>query len=79
MPVAPAALCAASAWRSAGAEAVFGAAALVGATGIPVPPGPPPLPAAPIESPRVLGLRQRRAAILVIGGDFRQALPEFDA
>ncbi|NJP32853.1 serine/threonine protein kinase [Micromonospora sp. HSS6-12] len=32
-----------------------------------------------IESPRVLALRQRRAAILVIGGDFRQALPEFDA
>ncbi|MEV4497077.1 serine/threonine-protein kinase [Micromonospora arborensis] len=32
-----------------------------------------------LESPRVLGLRQRRAAILVIGGDFRQALPEFDA
>ncbi|MGY4680326.1 protein kinase domain-containing protein [Micromonospora aurantiaca (nom. illeg.)] len=31
------------------------------------------------ESPRVLALRQRRAAILVIGGDFRQALPEFDA
>lgn len=32
-----------------------------------------------VESPRVLALRQRRAAILVIGGDFRQALPEFDA
>ncbi|MET7821627.1 serine/threonine-protein kinase [Micromonospora zamorensis] len=32
-----------------------------------------------LDSPRVLGLRQRRAAILVIGGDFRQALPEFDA
>ncbi len=31
------------------------------------------------ESPRVLGLRSRRAAILVIGGDFRRALPEFDA
>jgi tetratricopeptide (TPR) repeat protein len=31
------------------------------------------------ESPRVLGLRLRRAAILVIGGDFRRALPEFDA
>jgi hypothetical protein len=31
------------------------------------------------ESPRVLLLRSRRAAILVIGGDFRQALPEFDA
>ncbi|MCX4388836.1 protein kinase [Micromonospora peucetia] len=32
-----------------------------------------------VESPRVLALRQRRAAILVIGGDFRHALPEFDA
>ncbi|MFJ8579417.1 hypothetical protein [Micromonospora sp. NPDC093277] len=31
------------------------------------------------ESPRVLGLRSRRAAMLVIGGDFRRALPEFDA
>ncbi|SNS77321.1 Serine/threonine protein kinase [Asanoa hainanensis] len=31
------------------------------------------------ESPRVLRLRSRRAAILVIGGDFRRALPEFDA
>ncbi|MEU4773961.1 serine/threonine-protein kinase [Micromonospora sp. NPDC023644] len=31
-----------------------------------------------VESPRVLALRQRRAAILVIGGDFRQALPEFE-
>ncbi|QOC92186.1 serine/threonine-protein kinase [Micromonospora craniellae] len=31
------------------------------------------------ESPRVLALRSRRAAILVIGGDFRRALPEFDA
>jgi tetratricopeptide (TPR) repeat protein len=31
------------------------------------------------ESPRVLQLRSRRAAILVIGGDFRRALPEFDA
>jgi tetratricopeptide (TPR) repeat protein len=31
------------------------------------------------ESPRVLRLRARRAAILVLGGDFRQALPEFDA
>ncbi|MDG4829313.1 serine/threonine-protein kinase [Solwaraspora sp. WMMD1047] len=30
------------------------------------------------EHPRVLQLRQRRAAILVIGGDFRAALPEFD-
>jgi serine/threonine protein kinase len=32
-----------------------------------------------VESARVLRLRERRAAILVIGGDFRQALPEFDA
>ncbi|MEV4214040.1 serine/threonine-protein kinase [Micromonospora sp. NPDC049662] len=32
-----------------------------------------------VENSRVLALRQRRAAILVIGGDFRQALPEFDA
>jgi tetratricopeptide (TPR) repeat protein len=31
------------------------------------------------ESPRVLKLRSRRAAYLVIGGDFRRALPEFDA
>jgi eukaryotic-like serine/threonine-protein kinase len=31
------------------------------------------------ESPRVLALRLRRAAILFIGGAFRQALPEFDA
>jgi hypothetical protein len=31
------------------------------------------------ESPRVLRLRERRAAILVLGGDFRSALPEFDA
>ena len=31
------------------------------------------------ESPRVLKLRLRRAAILVIGGAFRTALPEFDA
>ncbi|GAB3971051.1 serine/threonine protein kinase PkaE [Actinoallomurus acanthiterrae] len=31
------------------------------------------------ESPRVLKLRLRRAAILVIGGAFRNALPEFDA
>ncbi|GLY24437.1 serine/threonine-protein kinase [Micromonospora sp. NBRC 101691] len=31
------------------------------------------------EHRRVLALRQRRAAILVIGGDFRTALPEFDA
>ncbi|SCG14833.1 Serine/threonine protein kinase [Micromonospora echinofusca] len=32
-----------------------------------------------VENPRVLALRQRRAAILIIGGDFRQALPEFEA
>ncbi|MEU4161150.1 protein kinase [Actinoplanes sp. NPDC026670] len=32
-----------------------------------------------IESRRVLELRQRRAAILIIGGDYRTALPEFDA
>jgi tRNA A-37 threonylcarbamoyl transferase component Bud32 len=31
------------------------------------------------ESPRVLKLRMRRAAILVLGGDARRALPEFDA
>ncbi|MGI5145122.1 protein kinase domain-containing protein [Plantactinospora sp. CA-294935] len=31
------------------------------------------------ESSRVLQLRQRRAAVLVVGGDFREALPEFDA
>ncbi|MGW0239886.1 protein kinase domain-containing protein [Micromonospora chalcea] len=31
------------------------------------------------ESARVLALRSRRAAILIIGGDFRRALPEFDA
>jgi serine/threonine protein kinase len=31
------------------------------------------------ESPRVLKLRSRRAAIMVLGGDFRRALPEFDA
>ncbi len=30
------------------------------------------------ENPRVLRLRARRAAILVLGGDFRRALPEFD-
>ncbi|MFF5213410.1 protein kinase [Streptosporangium sp. NPDC000396] len=30
------------------------------------------------DNRRVLSLRQRRAAILVIGGDFRRALPEFD-
>ncbi|TMR09926.1 serine/threonine protein kinase [Nonomuraea turkmeniaca] len=30
------------------------------------------------DNRRVLLLRQRRAAILVIGGDFRRALPEFD-
>ncbi|MEU4477731.1 protein kinase [Micromonospora sp. NPDC023966] len=32
-----------------------------------------------LENSRVLQLRQRRAAILVIGGDFRDALPEFDS
>jgi len=31
------------------------------------------------ENQRVLSLRRRRAAILIIGGDFRAALPEFDA
>jgi hypothetical protein len=31
------------------------------------------------ENSRVLWLRKRRAAILVIGGDFRRALPQFDA
>ncbi|MBB5153712.1 serine/threonine-protein kinase [Saccharopolyspora phatthalungensis] len=31
------------------------------------------------ESLQVLSLRRRRAAILVIGGDYRLALPEFDA
>lgn len=31
------------------------------------------------EHVRVLAFRQRRAAILVVGGDFRRALPEFDA
>ncbi|MEV4516106.1 protein kinase [Dactylosporangium sp. NPDC049525] len=31
------------------------------------------------ESPRVLRLRERRAAVLVLSGDFRRALPEFDA
>ncbi|MER6993962.1 serine/threonine-protein kinase [Saccharopolyspora hirsuta] len=31
------------------------------------------------ESRQVLSLRKRRAAILVIGGDYRLALPEFDA
>jgi serine/threonine protein kinase len=30
------------------------------------------------ESPRMLRLRSRRAAILILGGDFRRALPEFD-
>ncbi|GGS97634.1 protein kinase [Planobispora rosea] len=30
------------------------------------------------DNHHVLSLRQRRAAILVIGGDFRRALPEFD-
>ncbi|MFB6392273.1 protein kinase domain-containing protein [Polymorphospora lycopeni] len=32
-----------------------------------------------LESLRVLHLRQRRAAILVLGGDYRKALPEFDS
>ena len=32
-----------------------------------------------MENPRVLRLRSRRAAILILGGDFHQALPEFDA
>ncbi|MFB8177709.1 hypothetical protein ACFC8N_16925 [Streptomyces sp. NPDC055966] len=31
------------------------------------------------ENPRVLWIRKRRAAVLIIGGDFRRALPEFDA
>lgn len=31
------------------------------------------------ENPQVLQVRKRRAAILVIGGDYRRALPEFDA
>ncbi|MEN8649071.1 serine/threonine-protein kinase [Streptomyces sp. 21So2-11] len=31
------------------------------------------------ESPLILRLRSRRAAILVVGGDFRRALTEFDA
>lgn len=31
------------------------------------------------ENPRVLKLRTRRAAILIVGGEFRTALPEFDA
>ena len=31
------------------------------------------------EHPGILRLRVRRAAILVLGGDFRRALPEFDA
>jgi tRNA A-37 threonylcarbamoyl transferase component Bud32/tetratricopeptide (TPR) repeat protein len=31
------------------------------------------------ENPQVLRLRARRAAILVLGGDYRHALPEFDA
>ncbi|MEV5409535.1 serine/threonine-protein kinase [Thermopolyspora sp. NPDC052614] len=30
------------------------------------------------ENPRVLGLRKRRAAILMIGGDFQRALHEFE-
>ncbi|MFD8550488.1 protein kinase [Streptomyces fradiae] len=32
-----------------------------------------------VHNPRVLGLRLQRAAILMAGGDFRRALPEFDA
>ncbi|MDG4774985.1 serine/threonine-protein kinase [Solwaraspora sp. WMMD792] len=32
-----------------------------------------------LEHPRVLGLRKQRAAVLVLGNDFRAALPEFDA
>jgi hypothetical protein len=31
------------------------------------------------HSPRVLGLRRQRAAVLMAGEDFRRALPEFDA
>lgn len=31
------------------------------------------------ENPRVLGLRRQRGAVLMFGGDFRRALPEFDA
>ncbi|MGP3953892.1 hypothetical protein [Streptomyces sp. 7N604] len=31
------------------------------------------------QNPRVLGLRRQRAAVLMAGGDFRRALPEFDA
>ncbi|GAA2454093.1 hypothetical protein GCM10010405_42430 [Streptomyces macrosporus] len=31
------------------------------------------------ENLRVLSLRRRRAAVLIVGGDFRSALPEFDA
>ncbi|GAA4889157.1 serine/threonine protein kinase PkaE [Saccharopolyspora cebuensis] len=31
------------------------------------------------ENPHVLRLRSRRAAAMVIGGDYREALPEFDA
>lgn len=30
------------------------------------------------DNPRVLKLRSRRAPILVLGGDYRRALPEFD-
>lgn len=30
------------------------------------------------HNPRVLGLRRQRAAILMAGGDYRRALPEFD-
>jgi tetratricopeptide (TPR) repeat protein len=32
-----------------------------------------------VDNRKVLDLRQRRAAVLFLGGDFRTALPEFDA
>jgi eukaryotic-like serine/threonine-protein kinase len=31
------------------------------------------------DSQRVLGLRSRRAATVILAGEFRLALPEFDA
>jgi serine/threonine protein kinase len=31
------------------------------------------------DNPRVLRVRQHRAAILIVGGDFRRALPEFES
>ncbi|MBT2509826.1 serine/threonine protein kinase [Streptomyces sp. ISL-98] len=31
------------------------------------------------ENPRVLWIRKRRAAVLIVGGDFRRALSEFDS